>query len=81
MQRAIHPDESICEAIVDAVASVTDRDPLDLQPIAETLDPGAVDALFVRSAGRPPQRLELVYEGCSVEVDRDRISVVELQQA
>ncbi|MCU4741685.1 HalOD1 output domain-containing protein [Natronoglomus mannanivorans] len=40
------PDESVSEAILDAVASVTDSDPIELDPLYYTIDPDALDSLF-----------------------------------
>lgn len=38
-------DETVTEAVVAAVAAVTDRDPTALPPLYGTVDPEALDAL------------------------------------
>jgi hypothetical protein len=35
-------------AVIEAVASVTGRDPLDIEPLNRHVDPDALDALFER---------------------------------
>ncbi|MCU4974475.1 hypothetical protein OB955_17275 [Halobacteria archaeon AArc-m2/3/4] len=39
-------DESVSEAVLDAVASITDSDPIELDPLYYTIDPDALDTLF-----------------------------------
>lgn len=39
-------DESVSEAVLDAVASVSGIDPIELDPLYYTIDPDALDALF-----------------------------------
>lgn len=69
--------EQLCERVVEAVASVTDVDALDLDPLYETIDPDALELLFVdRFAGH----LEFRYSGCLVTVDSDAGVVVTARQ-
>ncbi|WP_162224219.1 HalOD1 output domain-containing protein [Halorussus salinus] len=59
------------EAVVLAVADARDRDPIDLPPLNDTLDPDALDALFAETAsGRPRTggRVTFEYAGCTVAV-------------
>lgn len=44
-------DESISDAVVRAVASVTDQDPVAIGPLYEAVDPDALEAV-VESLGR-----------------------------
>lgn len=81
MQRRIHPGQSVIELIVRSVADATDRDPLDLQPFAETIEVEAIELLFSRSSTDGPFRLTLCYEGCKVTVDREFVTVEEISPA
>lgn len=47
--------ESITEVVIDAVAAVSGRDPLDLPPLYEAVDPDALD-LIVREPNAAPTR-------------------------
>ena len=64
--------EPVTEAIVHAVASLTERDPLELRPLFDVLDPDAIEGIFDRSvASDPPATatLTFTYEGCTVSTD------------
>jgi hypothetical protein len=41
-----HGLSSICEAITKAVSLITNRDPLNLDPLYNSINPDALDALF-----------------------------------
>ena len=41
--------ESVWKSVVDAVASASRVDPLDLPPLADVIEPAAVDTLLQRS--------------------------------
>lgn len=45
----------ITEAVIDALATVTGRDPLDLPPLYEAVDPDALE-LIVREPNAAPTR-------------------------
>lgn len=75
MNYRIRASESPCEVVIRAVADVTDRDPLDLDPIADTVDPEAIDTMFTRSSREDVATLKLIYEGCRVEVTSDVVHV------
>lgn len=63
-------DPSPTKAIVGAVASVLDRDPLDLPPLQHAIDTEAFTALWQTPVGR--QGLLYVgfeYAGCHVSVE------------
>lgn len=60
--------QSVTAQIVEAVAARNGADPLDLQPLYETVDPEALEALFAPTAdgtGRGGQ-IEFTYAGCRV---------------
>lgn len=72
MEYEIGADEAVTTAIVRAVSAVEGRDPGSLPPLAETLDPTAVDALFEpRSDGTPRTggSLSFVYCRCEVTIE------------
>lgn len=60
---------SPCETIFERVADREGVDPLDLDPLAETIDPDAIDALVGRSA-REDSGLQITfaYHGYDVTV-------------
>lgn len=74
----IRAGESTSEAVIRAVADVMDRDPLDLEPFADTIDPEAVDNMFTRSSGEDVATLEMIYEGCLLRVESDDVYVKEI---
>lgn len=72
MEYQIGADESTSTAVVRAVSAVEGREPRSIRPLAEVLDPDALDALFdSRGDGtpRPGGRLTFVYSNCWVTVD------------
>jgi hypothetical protein len=50
----VSEDERVSEAIVRLVATATDVDPLELEPLGNRIDCDAVDALFESQAGVSP---------------------------
>lgn len=60
--------ESASEAVIHTVARQTDRDPLELPPLFDVVDPDALDAL-VRQMRRGDVTFE--YAGQTVTVDCD----------
>lgn len=72
MEYEIGTDESVSTAVVRAVSAVEGRAPRLLRPLAEVLDPDALDTLFgSRGDGisRAGGRLTFVYSKCRVTVD------------
>lgn len=70
------PDEPYVQAICNAVATVTDRSMLDLEPLAETVDPDAMRGLLDDSDD-PHRSFRFTYEGCTVVVTPDEVRVRE----
>ena len=70
---------SMSEAVVSSVASVTDRDPLDLPPLYSAIDPDALDALLSPVGHQAPSRSVTVsfeYAGCWILIqDQARLRV------
>ena len=74
-------DAPISNAVVEAVAAVTEARPEDLRPLYEVVEPDALDRIFAPTgpAGAETTRTGYVvfsYEGCSVRVYSDRQVVV-----
>ena len=81
MEYDIGPEEAITTAVVRAVSAIEGRDPLSLRPIAEVLEPDAVDNIFrPRSEGspRPGGRLSFVYSKSRVTIDNGEYMTIEL---
>ena len=80
MDHEIEPGESVSMAVVDVVSSAIDRDPRSLRPLAEILDPDALDALFApRENGeqRPGGEVTFVYSGCRVTIQNGEYITVQ----
>lgn len=72
MEYEIGSNESVSMAVVRAVSAVEGREPDLLPPLADVLDPDALDRLFApRSVGtaRTGGRISFVYSTCSVTID------------
>lgn len=70
--------ESVSIAVVNAVATHRDADPVELPPLYEWIDPDALDSLFgpTGSGGPRSGRLEFTYDGHSITVDcTDGVSI------
>lgn len=69
----------VSERVVHAVAAARDVDPLELEPLYDTVDPDALDRLFASSATPDPAvrgRIVFGMAGCEVTVyDDGRIDV------
>ena len=68
----IAANESVSSAVVRAGSAVEGRKPCSLQPLADVLDPDAVDELFTSRPGGTPRtggRISFVYSNCRVTVD------------
>lgn len=80
MEYEIGADESVSTAVVRAVSAVEGREPRSLRPLADVLDPTALDSLFGSSDGdssRPGGRLRFVYSRCWVTVDNGEYLTLE----
>ena len=70
-------DESPSQSVVTAVAAVTGSNPRRMDPLAEVVDPDALDELFEpRSATRATARVTFRFDGCLVTVHGDGRTVV-----
>lgn len=68
----VEPEESVCSAVITAVAAAKDVDPLDLdQRLNDVVDPDALDRIFGETATgrrRSAGHVAFVMEGCEVVV-------------
>ncbi|MDL5363284.1 HalOD1 output domain-containing protein [Halalkalicoccus sp. NIPERK01] len=69
-------DETACEAVCNAVATVEGCSVLDLEPIAETVDTDSLDALFSPANRDERYHLTLRYAGYEVAITGDEVSVL-----
>lgn len=72
MEYEIGSSESISLAVVRAVSAVEGREPDSLPPLANVLDPEALDGLFAPRPGgtaRAGGRISFVYSTCRVTID------------
>lgn len=70
-------------AVVRAVSALEDREPDQLQPFGEVLDPDALDSIFgTLCDGRPRigGHVSFVYSSCHVTVDHGEYLTVEKLQ-
>lgn len=72
--------ERMSTVLIEAVASIRDVTATELDPLYETIDPDAIDALCDRSKTENPLEISFQYEGCGVSVSGNgRIELVELE--
>ena len=81
MEYELGPDESVSTAVVRAVCAVEGREPCSLRPLADVVDPTALDTLFdPRYDGTPRTggRLSFVYDGCYITIDNGEYLTLQL---
>lgn len=67
---------SISVAVVELVAAETDTDPLELPPLANVVEPEALDRLFTDGASTEASA-QFQFAGCHVSVTADGVVTVE----
>ncbi|MEF8829655.1 MAG: HalOD1 output domain-containing protein [Haloarcula sp.] len=72
--RAGEPDESLSLAVVKAVSDTIETVPEELPPLADAVDPDALEALFADR--QTTGRVSFLYAGRSVTVAADRTVTV-----
>ena len=80
MEYKIGTDEPISTAVVRATSAVTGREPCSLPPLADVIDPDALDSLFgpqYNGVTRPGGRLSFTYSGYQVIVERNEYVYIE----
>lgn len=73
---SIAVDETVCEAVYTAVATVEACSALDLDPLGESVDPDALNALFPVDGRNEQCHLTLQYCGYELHVTGDEITVL-----
>jgi len=73
----IRSDTEPTTAIVETVATATDRDPLTLPPLHEFVDTDALNTLLASAHGDEQLRVQFSYEGVTVTVSGDGSITVE----
>ncbi|WP_459191595.1 HalOD1 output domain-containing protein [Halosimplex sp. J119] len=63
--------QSASEGVVTAVADATNTSPLELEPLARTLDPDALDKFVDRLSDGPEESVAFAYCGYDVTVSGD----------
>lgn len=80
MEYDIAPDESVSTAVIRAVSAARGLERCTLRPLADVLDPDALNALFDAKADgttRVGGRLDFVYAACRVTVDNGEYLTLE----
>lgn len=81
MEYEIGPEESVSTAVVRAVSAIAGREPRSLRPLADVIDPTALDSLFdPRYDGTPRTggRLSFVYNDCYITIDNGEYLTLQL---
>lgn len=84
MEYEIGSNESVSTAVVRAVSAVEGRDPSMLPPLADILDPDALDTLFTprfNGTARTGGRLSFIYSTCSITVDNGEYLTIQLLES
>jgi hypothetical protein len=71
MKYEVRPDEEVSAAVVEAVSAYEDRGLPSLPPLADVIDPDALDALFAPTDGSESARhgkVQFTTNGYEVEV-------------
>ncbi|UPW00975.1 hypothetical protein M0R88_02475 [Halorussus gelatinilyticus] len=70
----LEADQTPSEGVVAAVSAASESDPADIEPLAEAIDPDAVDALFADHYDGTPRGtgyVQFAYAGYDVVVSGD----------
>ena len=81
MEYEIRDDELVSTAVVRAVSAVEGREPCSLRPLANVVNPTALDTLFgPRYDGTPRTggRLSFVFDDCCVTIDNGEYLTLQL---
>jgi len=80
MEYDIGSNESVTSAVTRAVSAVEGREPCSLQPLADVLDPDALDELFAPRPGgrsRTGGRISFIYSDCRVSIDNGEYLILQ----
>lgn len=81
MEHDIAPDEPISKAVIRAVSAIEGKEPSSITPLADVVDPDALNALFAtRTEGTPRTggRVSFVYSQSRVTIEAGEYLSVEL---
>lgn len=67
--------ENHSEAIVRAVAALTNQNPLEMTPIASVIDPDGLQLILDANSRGSPICVEFEYSGCFVVANRSHVWV------
>ena len=73
----IDEHESPSEAVVRAVAALTNTSSIELDPLYDVIEPGHLDGTFEGTDGRTETELSFEFNGCEVSVTADEVRVSE----
>lgn len=74
------PDETVSEAVISAVADVTGQSPLEMTPLAKTIDSDALNALFQTGNGNDSGiAVTFEYSDCYVTIDSETVQVESIE--
>lgn len=76
LRYSMDADETACEAVCRAIATVEDCSALKLAPIGEVIDPDSLDALFSPTNSAERYHLRLRYAGYEIALHSDEITVL-----
>lgn len=62
-----------CQAVVRAVAAVSNRPIMELPPLADSINPDSLDQLF--ASPPTPHSLQFSYAGCRVRVEPGQVRI------
>ncbi|OYR38138.1 hypothetical protein DJ82_12750 [Halorubrum sp. Ib24] len=66
-------DRSTSQIVVESIADLTDREPEDLEPLWDYVDPEALNSFVAHAAdASTPCRLAFRYQGYTVEIVENR---------
>lgn len=80
MEYDIGPEESVSTAVRRVVSAVKGCEPSELEPIAQSVDPDALDDLFQTQEDGPSRtggRVSFVYSGCHISIDNGEYLTIE----
>ena len=80
MDYELAPDELLSIAVVKAISTVENCDPLDLPPLADVVDTDALDMLFGTDGTGEPKaggRLSFVYSESRVTIENGEYLTIE----
>lgn len=69
----IEDGEHVSETVLRAVAALSDEPMVELPPIADTVDPDALDRLFASS--KSPASLRFQYHGFTISIEGDAVRI------